>query len=232
MSFATVEFGILGPLEVIVGGVPVHVGGPRAQAALALLLLAPGRAVSVERLVDVLWGEDPPSSARGQVAIVVSTLRRSLREAGADPGVIETVAAGYRVPPAVRLDALEAERGIADARAAAAAGRQAEAASAMRRALALWRGPTLANLGRTVPGTAVWEELRLAATDECVELELALGRHGELVAELTALVAEHPLRERSRAQLMRALYLNGRRAEALETYQAGRDLLGAELGLE
>ncbi|MBB3731944.1 AfsR/SARP family transcriptional regulator [Nonomuraea dietziae] len=232
MSFATVEFGILGPLEVLVGGEPVHVGGPRAQAALALLLLGPGRAISVERLVDVLWGEDPPSSARGQVAIVVSTLRRSLREAGADPGVIETVAAGYRVPPAVRLDALEAERGIADARAAAAAGRQAEAASALRRALALWRGPTLANLGRTVPGTAVWEELRLAATDECVELELALGRHGELVVELTALVAEHPLRERSRAQLMRALYLNGRRAEALETYQAGRGLLGAELGLE
>ncbi|MFD1938057.1 BTAD domain-containing putative transcriptional regulator [Nonomuraea mangrovi] len=231
MSFAEVQFRILGPLEVLVGGVPVHVGGPKPQAALAALLLGLGRVVAVDRLVDLVWGENPPGSARSQVAIAISRLRRVLREAGGDPHVIETVGAGYRVRPAVPLDAAEAKNGIAAARAAAAAGRSTEAAAGMRRALALWRGPTLVGMGRQVQGVGLWDELRLAVTEECVELELALGRHGELVASVAAFVAEHPLRERSRAQLMLALYRMGRRAEALETYREGRELLDVELGL-
>ncbi|MFE3448185.1 BTAD domain-containing putative transcriptional regulator [Nonomuraea sp. NPDC059194] len=232
MSFAEVQFRILGPLEVLVGGLPVHVGGPKPQAALAALLLGLGRVVSVDRLVDVVWGEEPPDSARSQVAIAISRLRRVLREAGADPHVIETVGAGYRVRPAVPLDAAEAKRGIDAAREAAAAGRRREAVLGMRGALALWRGPTLVGMSRRVQGVGLWDELRLAVTEECVELELGLGGHGELVASVAAFVSEHPLRERSRAQLMLALYRTGRRAEALETYRQGRDLLDVELGLE
>lgn len=225
-----VEFRILGPLEVSVGGRLVRLGGRRPRTTLAALLLAEGRVVPVERLVDLVWGEEPPASVRGQVAIAVSALRKAFREAGSDEEIIETVGAGYRAH-AVHLDATKADRLIAGARAAAEEGRRVEAVSAMREALALWRGPVLADLG-PLTGASRWEELRLSTTEECVELCLALGRHGELIAELTDLLAEHPLRERPRAQLMLALYRAGRRGEALEVLRAGRKLLAEELGLE
>lgn len=225
-----VQFRVLGPLEVLVNGQAIKLGGRRPQTTLAVLLLAEGRVVTVERLVDVVWGEEPPASVRGQVAIAISALRKAFRQAGAEGEVIETVGAGYRLR-AVHLDAREADRLTADGRRKAGEGRPGEAVVAMREALALWRGPVLAGLG-PLPGAGRWEELRLATTEECVQLGLALGHHRELIPELTDLLAEHPLRERPRAQLMLALYRAGRRGEALEVFREGCKLLADELGLE
>ncbi|MFI6815084.1 BTAD domain-containing putative transcriptional regulator [Nonomuraea sp. NPDC050328] len=222
-----VRFNILGPLEVLAGGRPVHLGGPRPRATMALLLLNDGHAVSVERLIDLVWGDDPPQSARGQVAIAVSGLRRALKLAGADPALIETVGAGYRVL-APSLDAREAEELIARARRSA----PEQGAPLLEQALGLWRGPVLEGLGRVTDAAERWSELRPAVHEEWAGLELELGRHAEVIDRLAAFVAEHPLRERSRAQLMLALHRCGRRAEALELYRSGHQLLAEELGLE
>lgn len=219
------EFRILGPLEVVDDGLPVPLGGPRTQATLAALLLAGGQVVTVDRLVDLGWGDDPPASVRGQVAIAVSKLRKVL------PGAIETVGAGYRLR-AVRLDARAAEEQVAAARKVAEEGLLAEASAGFRAALGMWRGPVLAGLGEVSAAAGRWEQLRLAVHEEWAEVELALGRHGGLIGELTSFVGEHPLRERSRAQLMLALHRCGRRADALEVYREGRAILAAELGID
>lgn len=299
MTSARVDFGILGPLEVRVSGRPVRIGGRRPATMLAVLLLDGGRGLPPGQLVDAVWGEDPPASVRGQVAITVSVLRKALRSGGADPDIIETVGHGYRlrVGPGRRLstprgatetrhgeaaaqreevgaqcggagtrrggitaqrggigardreseaqdggfatqyvylDARTAEERIGVARAAARDGRVAEAAVGLREALALWRGPVLAGLD--CPGLAAGimrlEELRLTLMEECADLELALGRHQELAAELAAFVTGNPLRERARAQLMLALYRSGRRADALAAFRDGRRLLSVELGID
>ncbi|MFI6299141.1 BTAD domain-containing putative transcriptional regulator [Nonomuraea sp. NPDC050790] len=228
------RFGILGPLEVAVGDRPVHVGGPRPQAVLATLLLHSGQTVSTGRLVDLVWEEAPPSSVRGQVAAAISALRGALRKAGGDPALIETVAGGYRVPGTLALDALTVEQGIAAARQEALGGRKGQAADMFRAMLRLWRGPVLGGITSSALLNAAsrWEELRLAALEECAELELELGHHRELTAELRSFVGEHPLRERARAQLMLALSRSGRQAEALAVYDEGRRLMVDELGLE
>ncbi|WP_173524434.1 AfsR/SARP family transcriptional regulator [Nonomuraea antri] len=222
-------FGILGPLAVTVGGRPVHIGGSRTRATLAALLLADGRIVSVERLIDQVWGEEPPLSGRNQVAIAVSALRKAFRAAGGDPDVIETVASGYRLHT-VALDARQAEVNLARARQAPPAAK----AALLRETLGLWRGQVLGGIGsrplRAVAGR--WEELRLSALEDWAEAELDLGGHRELVGVLGVAVAEHPLRERIRSQLMLALHRSGRRAEALEVYDRGRTVLVEELGLE
>ncbi|MFI9557941.1 AfsR/SARP family transcriptional regulator [Nonomuraea endophytica] len=228
------RFGILGPLEVAVGDRPVHVGGPRPQAVLATLLLHSGQTVSTGRLVDLVWEDAPPSSVRGQVAAAISALRGALRKAGGDPALIETVAGGYRVPRTLALDALTVEQGLAAARQEAAGGRTGQAAAMFRAMLKLWRGPVLGGITSSALLNAAsrWEELRLAALEECVELELDLGHHRELTAELRSFVGEHPLRERARAQLMLSLSRSGRQADALAVYDEGRRLMVDELGLE
>ncbi|MFE0151681.1 BTAD domain-containing putative transcriptional regulator [Nonomuraea sp. NPDC059007] len=228
------RFGILGPLEVAVGDRPVHVGGPRPQAVLATLLLHSGQTVSTGRLVDLVWEDAPPSSVRGQVAAAISALRGALRKAGGDPALIETVAGGYRVPRTLALDALTVEQGLAAARQEAAGGRPGQAAAMFRAMLKLWRGPVLGGITSSALLNAAsrWEELRLAALEECVELELDLGHHRELTAELRSFVGEHPLRERARAQLMLSLSRSGRQADALAVYDEGRRLMVDELGLE
>lgn len=214
------EFRILGPLEVVSGGRAVPLGGPRTRATLAALLLADQQVVPIDRLVGLVWGDDPPSSVRGQVAIAVSKLRKVL------PGAIETVGSGYRLP-AVRLDARVAEARIMHARLAA----PSEAAEGLRGALAMWRGPVLAGLGEVAASADRWEQLRLDVHEEWVSLELGLGRHGEVIGELTTFVGENPLREGARAQLMVALHRCGRRADALEVYREGCSVLGRELGV-
>ncbi|MBF8184550.1 winged helix-turn-helix domain-containing protein [Nonomuraea sp. K274] len=222
-------FGILGPLIVTVGGRPVHLGGPRARAALAALLLADGQIVPIERLIDQIWEDEPPASGRNQVMIAVSTLRKAFRTAGGDPDLIETVACGYRIRTA-DLDAHQAEVNLAQARQAPLAWK----AALLRETLGLWRGQVLAGIS-TRPLRAVasrWEELRLSVLEDWAEAELDLGRHRELVGVLGVSVAEHPLRERIRAQLMLALHRSGRQAEALEVYDQGRAVLVEELGLE
>jgi predicted ATPase/DNA-binding SARP family transcriptional activator len=205
-------------------------GGPKQRAVLALLLLDAGELVPTERLVEEIWHGGQGGSPRS-VQVYVSELRRLL---GA-PGRIRGEAGGYRlVAAAEEIDARRFEQLLGEGRALLGAGDAEEAATTLREALALWRGPVLADLAyepfaQTEIGRL--EELRLAALEERIAAELALGRHAELVAELEALVAQEPLRERLRAQLMLALYRSGRQPDALAVYHDTRKTL-LELGLE
>ncbi|WP_412539471.1 BTAD domain-containing putative transcriptional regulator [Longispora sp. K20-0274] len=222
---------VLGPLEVLVGGVPVPLGGRRPQVILAMLALEANRVVPVDRLVDAVWDEDPPSTARGQVQICVSALRRALGL----PDAIGTRPPGYLLAVGEhQLDAHVFEESLTAARLLAEADRLAEAADRLRAGLALWRGPALAGVDGRLLRTATTrlEESRLTATEERIRLDLALGRHDELVGELFELVAAHPLRERPHAHLMTALYRTGRPAEALEAFRRARAGFVEELGIE
>ena len=233
------EFGILGPLEVWRAGCVVPLGGPRQRAVLALLLLEANRTVSLDRLAEDLWGGHPPEGWVTTVQIYVSHLRQALepgRARGAAGEVLVTRNRGYllRVDGG-RLDAARFQDGFMAGRAALEAGRYAEAAGTLRRALGLWRAGVLADLADyafTRPEAARLEELRLAAVEARIEADLALGRHDALSAELEQLVAEHPLREQLQAQLMLALYRGGRQADALAAYRRVRDLLAGELGID
>ncbi|HSD80514.1 MAG TPA: alpha/beta fold hydrolase, partial [Solirubrobacteraceae bacterium] len=224
------EFRLLGPLEARTGGAVVALGGRRQRALLARLLLDANRTVAVDRLVDDLWGEDVPDSAVKMVQIYVSRLRKAL------PGdVLRTRAPGYviEVPP----DALDLERFrrlAGEGRAALAAGDAATASERLRAALALWRGPALAEFGEPFARAEAGhlDELRLACLEERIDADLALGLGPGLVGELEALIARHPLRERLRAQHLVALYRAGRQAEALDAYQEHRRSLDEELGIE
>jgi DNA-binding SARP family transcriptional activator len=223
-----VEFRILGPLEVVDGDRPITLAGARTRALLALLLTSANEIVSSDRLIDELWGSRPPRTAANALQYHVSRLRKVLAPAD----VIVTRGPGYLV--AVHpdeLDLLRFERLVAEARGAPPDG----VARLLREALALWRGPPLADLEREPFARAEirrLEELRLLALEQRIEADLALGRHAEIVAELEALAREHPYREPLRAQLMRALYGAGRQADALEVYRSTRRLLVDELGIE
>jgi YVTN family beta-propeller protein len=225
------EFRILGPFEVSERGQPLELGAGKQRALLALLLLRAGEVVSTDRLIDALWAERPPASALNSVHIYVSQLRKALGN-----GRLKTRGHGYLL--ALELEQLDLgrfERLLGEGRALLAAGEPERAAEGLRAALALWRGPPLSDFASepfAQAEIARLEELRLAALEERIEADLALGRHAELVSELEALVREHPLRERLRAQLMLALYRSGRQAEALDTYQRARRVLAEELGLE
>jgi YVTN family beta-propeller protein len=229
-----VEFRILGPLQVVDGERELPLGSPKERELLAVLLLHPGAVVSRERLIEELWGESPPATAAKALNVHVSQLRKSLARNGHDP--ISTRPPGYALavePEAV--DATRFERLVSDARARVVAGDVDGAARLLREALALWRGPALDGVelesaARIEVGRL--EELRLAAQMDRIDCELSLGLHEELIAELETLVAEHPLRERLRGQLMLALYRAARQADALRVYQEARNTLVEELGLE
>jgi DNA-binding response OmpR family regulator len=230
-----IEFGILGPLMVRAGGRDVDVTAAKERALLALLLSADGAVVSVERLAEDLWIGDPPDAAIPALRVHVSRLRKTLASSGIDR-VLVTRAPGYAVD--VERDAVDAarfERLVAEARELRDRGEPADAVERLRRALALWRGPALVEVA-SAPFAAAeavrLDEMRLAATEECLDLELVCGRHRDVVAELDALVVAHPLRERLWAQRMVALYRCGRQPEALRAYQQLRRHLGDELGLE
>jgi YVTN family beta-propeller protein len=228
---ATLEFRVLGPLDVFERGRPLDVGSGKQRALLALLLLRAGEVVSRDGLIDALWGERPPPSAPNSVHIYVSRLRRALGD-----GRLETRGRGYllRLGPQ-ELDLGRFERLLVEGRELLAGGDAARAAETLRAALSLWRGPPLSDFASepfAQTEIARLEELHLTALGERIEADLTLGRHAELVPELEALVREHPLRERFRAQLMLALYRSDRQAEALETYQQARRTLREELGLE
>jgi DNA-binding SARP family transcriptional activator len=221
-----VEFRILGPVEVVERGRVVPLGGSRQRALLALLLTRANEVVSADRLIDELWPE-PPQNAANALQYHVSQLRKSL-----GPDSIVTRAPGYvlEVGPNA-LDLLRFERLVADAERAA----PAAAAELLREALALWRGPALSDVADE-PFAQVevsrLEELRVRALELRLEADLARGRHADVVGEIEALVREHPLRERFRAALMRALYGAGRHAEALEAYRDARRTFVEELGIE
>ena len=230
------EFRVLGPLEIRddSGGV-IQVRAPKERALLLSLLLHANEVVSSERLVDELWGEQRPESAARVIQTYVSHLRRLLQpdKARGERGLIVTRSPGYllRLEPG-QLDRDRFEALVAEARSRDDA---EESLALLREALGLWRGPPLQEFAfeefaRTE--IARLEELRLSVVGERIELELRLGRNGDLVAELEALVAAHPYREQLRGQLMQALYGSGRQAEALRVYQETRRLLVEELGIE
>ena len=225
------EFGILGPLEARDGARTLALGGPKQRAVLALLLLHANQVVTTDRIIDQLWGEDPPGTVKVVLQGYISTLRKTL---GAS--AIVTRASGYVIElEPEQLDLHRFEALVARARAAAGAGDAASAAGGLRKALDLWRGPALADFAYEPFAQAPivrLEELRLTALEDRIDADLALGHHGGLAGELEALVAEHPLRERLRAQLMLALYRSGRQAEALDVYQETRRALVDELGIE
>jgi DNA-binding SARP family transcriptional activator len=214
------EFRILGPLEVLEDDRALPLGGARQRALLAILLTRANEVVSTDRLIDDLWGEAPPRTALNTLQYYVSQLRKLL---GADRIVTQPPGYAIRVEP----DELDLARfeGLV----------QGGGGEGARDALALWRGPALADFAYeefAQAEAARLEELRLAALEQRVDADLALGRHAELVGELEQLVAQHPLRERLRGQLMLALYRSGRQAEALDVYQATRQSLVDELGIE
>ncbi len=224
------HYRLLGPVEAWREGRRLTLGGPKPRALLAALLLEPGRVVSAEALIDVIWGDSPPDTARSLIQSYVSALRRAL---SAD--VIETQPPGYLIhADADLVDRAAFDRLTAQGRQAAASGDHAAAARLLSEALALWRGPALGGIGETLRAMADHlEEARQAALEERIAADLAqAGRETELVGELTALVATHPTRERLRGQLMLALYRLGRQADALAVYAEGRDVLAEELGID
>lgn len=232
------QYRLLGPLEAVDDERPLNLGGRKQRALLALLLLSANRVVPVDQIIDELWGECPPDTAANAVQVHVASLRRILepsRGGGASAAVLVTRSPGYQISvDPEQVDVLRFERLVDEARQTLA--RDPETASArLRQALALRRGPTLADvvlLGPARGQITRLEELHLAALEDRIQADLRLGRHGALVGELGAMVAAHPLRERLRAQLMLALYRCGRQAEALEAYQAARRLLSEELGID
>jgi DNA-binding SARP family transcriptional activator len=226
-----VEFRVLGPLEAIGEAGPVELGGPRQRALLALLLLHANEVVPADRLIDELWPNEPPQTGRAALRVRVSQLRKAL---GAD--AIVTRPPGYvlAVGPD-QLDLFRFERLAEEVRRALEASEAERARGLALDALALWRGPPLADVadldfGRIEAGRL--EELRLAVLERRIEADLALGRHDGVVGELETLAAQHPLREHLAEQLMLALYRSGRQAEALGVYQRARRALVDELGIE
>jgi DNA-binding SARP family transcriptional activator/DNA-binding beta-propeller fold protein YncE len=231
------EYRILGPLEVVHEGRPIRVSGAKQRALLAVLLVHANEVVARDRLIDELWDEHPPDTAATALQVHVSQLRKALEASGAAPAErIVTKSPGYllRVDDG-ELDVDLFERLVRDGREALRRDQPDAAATLFRDALALWRGPPLAEFGTSSFATierARLEELRVVALEERIEADLRRGEHAALIPEVEALVREHPLRERPRGQLMLALYRAGRQADALDVYREGRRQLTDELGLE
>jgi DNA-binding SARP family transcriptional activator/pimeloyl-ACP methyl ester carboxylesterase len=230
-----VEFRVLGPLEVTADGQSLRLAGGRTRAVFAVLLMHANQVVSSDRLLEELWPGQPPDKATDSLQVRLSELRRALRSAGAADRLV-TQPPGYllRVAPG-ELDAQRFEQLAAEGDAALAAADAATAAGRLDQALALWRGPALADF-ETVPSARAeagrLEEQRLAALESRAEALLACGRHRDLIAELETLTAAHPLRERFWYQRMLALYRAGRQADALRVYRELRDILVTELAID
>ncbi len=225
-----VEFRVLGPLEVCVGGQRVELAGPKQRALLGVLLANRGEVVPTNHLVAEVWDGDPPATGQKALQVQVSRLRRIL-----DGAEVETRPTGYllRVPTgSLDLDTFHAL--VTEARDAASSGRPDTAAEGLRRALGLWRGPAFADADTTELSVvaARLEEERRRALEDRVEADMAAGRYADVVPDLERLVAADSLRERSQGQLMRALYATGRQADALTVFRTYRQDLARELGLE
>jgi predicted ATPase/DNA-binding SARP family transcriptional activator len=226
-----VEFRVLGPLEAGDERESLALGPRKQRALLARLLLDAGRTVSVERLLDDLWGDDLPDTAVKMVQIYVSGLRKVL---GASRLVTRPPGYSLALEPGDELDLRRFERLASDGRAALAGDDPVAATARLGEALALWRGPALAEFSAEPFARAEGgrlDELRLAATEDRIDGDLALGRAASVIGELEALTAQHPLRERPREQLMLALYRSGRQGEALAAYHEFRAVLDEQLGL-
>ena len=227
------DFGILGRIEATQAGDPIELGSPRQRAVFARLLMASNEVVTTDRLIDDLWSGEPPRSARHTLHVYISGLRKAL---GPEAERLEHDGIGYRlvVGPG-ELDATRFERLAAEGRSALARRDPTRAVDRLRAALDQWRGPAMADVADEpfAREEAIrLEELRLGTLEQRIQADLELGRHLEVIEELSELVAQHPFRETLWEQLMLALYRAGRQAEALRTYQAVRANLAAELGIE
>jgi YVTN family beta-propeller protein len=229
-KIGAMKFQVLGPLEVTDNGHELSIRGRKLQALVALLLLRAGETVSRDRLIEELWGDDPPATAAKTLQAHVSRLRRELGDA------IVTRGGGYAIEvPPHELDLRRFEELVGEGREALADRRPAEAEARLRDALGLWRGPALPELAGE-PFAQVelgrLEQIRLDALEDHAEAELALGRHAHAIETLEVLVARHPYRERLHALLMLALYRSGRQADALDLYRETRRVLVDSLGIE
>ena len=225
------DYRILGPVEAVAEGRPIDLGGARQRALLALLLLHANEVVSADRLIDELWPGEPPQTGRAALRVRVSQLRKAL-----GPEAVITRPPGYTLAlEPGRLDLHRFERLADESARALEAGEAERSRELAEAALGLWRGEPLADVAELESArfeAARLEELRLAVLERRIDADLALGRHGAVVAELEALVARHPHRERLAGQLMLALYGSGRQADALDVYQRTRAALVEELGIE
>ncbi len=230
-----IEFRILGPLEVSADGRALPLGSRKQRALLGLLVVHANEPVSRDRLIEELWGEAAPATVESALHVYLSRLRTLLGSAGAGGALVrETYGYRLRVEPD-QVDANRFDRLVGEGREALAGGRPEVAAALLRLGLGLWRGAALADLQSepfAMSAGARLEEQRIAALEQRLEADLALGRDRELVGELETIVARHPYREGLRAQLMLALYHSGRQVEALRVYQDARRTLIDELGLE
>jgi DNA-binding SARP family transcriptional activator len=234
-----VLFGVLGRVVVAVDGQEVRIGGSRQRAVLAVLLLEHGQVVSVDRLIWTVWGQEPGDGSRNLLQVGISGLRRSVApvaEAMGSEPLIVTRSPGYAIElPAECVDSWRFGRGTREARERVRAGDSERAAVLLRESLDLWRGPALSDL-TDEPALATLavqlDEARLVAEGDWIEVELTLGRHGAALPRAIELVERYPTDERLRGLLMLALYRSGRQADALAAYQAGRNLLIEELGIE
>lgn len=225
------DFRVLGPVEAHRGGLRIPLSGSKVHTVLAALLLAKGRVVSDSRLNFLLWGWEPPATSGAQIYTYMSRLRKLL----GDEVRIERRPPGYLLKaPNSAVDLLEFERLDRLGRAALAHRRHREAGALLAEALGHWRGTALANVTEHLADAELpqLEEARMHTLESRIEVDLALGRHEQLTAELTGLVARHPLREKLRAQLMTALYRSGRQSDALQSYHEGRGLLADQLGID
>ncbi|MFE3170616.1 BTAD domain-containing putative transcriptional regulator [Amycolatopsis sp. NPDC059090] len=228
---AMVRFGVLGPLVALDDDRQLALGGAKQQKVLAALLMARGRVVPLEHLVDAVWEAEPPASAEKQVRNAVSNLRQVLSR---HERTIESATGGYALAVGQQLDAAAFESKLSRARSLATAGNTNDAVAEYRAALGFWRGPALAGLDcpALAPQVAGLEEQRLITYEECVELTLSLGRHRQLVEELRRWAEANPLRERLTAQLMVALHRSGSSAQAALAYERLENTLRGELGIE
>nr|MDT0659147.1 BTAD domain-containing putative transcriptional regulator [Micromonospora sp. DSM 115978] len=225
---------LLGPLELVNGDRSVNLGGARQRIVLAVLGLNINRVVPMDQLIDAVWSTDPPATARGQIQICISALRRLFDDVGL-PNAIGTRPPGYFLQlDTEEVDSLRFAALVVDARRQVEAGAQAEAADTLRAALALWRGAALSGVPseQVQRAATILEDQRLAAVEERIHLDLELGSHQKVIGDLRTLVGEHPLRERLHAFLMLALYRCGRQSEALETARQARKVFTEELGLD
>ncbi|MEU2395795.1 BTAD domain-containing putative transcriptional regulator [Streptomyces sp. NPDC007369] len=226
------DFRLLGPVEAKRGGgSTVPLSGSKVHTVLAALLLSEGRVVSDARLSALLWGWSPPATASAQIYTYMSRLRKHL---GEEASIVRRQPGYVLHAPGAWTDLTEYVRLDRQGREALAEHRHEEAAALLREALELWRGTALANTTEQMIEAELprLEETRMITLESRIEADLALGRHEQVIAELTALVAEHPVRERLRAQLMTALYRCGRQADALHTYYEGRAVLADQLGVD
>jgi DNA-binding SARP family transcriptional activator len=229
------EFRLLGALEVIEDGQDITPSAPKLREVLALLVLRNNQLVQIESLIDELWGEDPPSSALSTLQTYIYKLRKVLFDRASDSTLVTKQAGYLAVIPPGNVDVCRFEESLCEGRKAMEKGDAAASAQMLAEALAMWRGPALADV---LPGSALashvtrLEESRLTAIEQRIDAELQLGRHLELISELRELTSANPYHEGLHTKLMLALYRAGRRGEALESYQQVRSVLVDELGVE